>query len=280
MTESAKMKLTFAIPVIFFIVTLAPFSYSAYYFYKAVTSSTWPSTQGRIIECNYRQSNELKSPNTLAIKYSYTVGNQHYNGSTINFDDGMNDTARSILACKFPVGAIVKVYYNPQKPSDSVLIKGFRWQGHALLYITSFFMLFTIIMGIKIYGNREQIIRQYSSYEILVWKSPSKASETEAAELYQCFKTGEEFSEYVVTSADLEAFLKELTEKYPQLDKIPDEEFNHLKWDYIMVICDNVLYIPIKWECVEEVKPTIKRLAEKYELNCYDPQIPLFYKSS
>ena len=278
MTESAKMKLVFSTPIIFFIVVIAPFSYSAYYFYKAIASSNWPSAPGRIINCKYSHSNEVKSPDTLAVKYSYTVGKQYYNGSTINFDDGMNDTARSILACKFPSGANVKVYYNPESPSDSVLIKGFNWSGHFIFYFTSFLIIFTAILAIKIYGNWEQIIRQYTSYEILIWKSSSKVTETEAAVLYQRFKSGDDLSKSLVHSPDLEAFLDELTSEYPQLDKIPDEQFDELKWEYIMEISDNLLYVPIKWECVEEVKPLIKRLANKYELNCYDPQIPLLYK--
>jgi len=82
-------------------------------------TAQWPTVEGIV-----KQSEPVSEHDELLphIVYQYGVGDQKYN-STVKFPPDTNplpEFARSYVE-KFPVGATVEVYYNPQQPEESTL---------------------------------------------------------------------------------------------------------------------------------------------------------------
>jgi hypothetical protein len=109
---------------------------------KARTDETWIETQGtvvssRVVESSYRDQDTgqweyVENPEVI---YNYTVDERTYEGyklTPINSSDGT--PAREIVE-KYPAGAKVPVYYDPDDPSDAALSKESSILGYVLLSI-------------------------------------------------------------------------------------------------------------------------------------------------
>ena len=68
-----------------------------------------------------RSSSEGGSTNYPVVLYSYQVGGQAYQGLKIAPGPEVGGTGAGKIVGRYPVGAQVMVFYNPQKPSDTAL---------------------------------------------------------------------------------------------------------------------------------------------------------------
>lgn len=92
---------------------------------RAQNVKNWPTTTGRILSATTElrrrsgKSGYAPYPNIL---YEYTVGGQKFvsNRVSVGMDMGGSLYTPRVLA-RYPVGATVQVYYNPEAPADSVL---------------------------------------------------------------------------------------------------------------------------------------------------------------
>ena len=85
--------------------------------------SQWPSTMGTV-NASYlesRSSSEGGSTNYPVVQYSYRVGGQAYQGLKIAPGPEVGGTGAGKVVGRYPAGAQVMVFYNPQNPSDAVL---------------------------------------------------------------------------------------------------------------------------------------------------------------
>ena len=85
--------------------------------------SQWPSTMGTV-STSYlerRYSSDSGSTNYPVVHYSYRVGGQAYQGMKIAPGPDVGGTGAGKVVDRYPVGAQVMVFYNPQNPSDAVL---------------------------------------------------------------------------------------------------------------------------------------------------------------
>ena len=85
--------------------------------------SQWPSTMGTV-STSYlerRYSSDSGSTNYPVVHYSYQVGGQAYQGMKIAPGPDVGGTGAGKVVDRYPVGAQVMVFYNPQNPSDAVL---------------------------------------------------------------------------------------------------------------------------------------------------------------
>ena len=85
--------------------------------------SQWPSTMGTV-SASYlerRYSSDSGSTNYPVVHYSYQVGRQAYQGKKIAPGPDVGGTGAGKVVDRYPVGAQVMVFYNPQNPSDAVL---------------------------------------------------------------------------------------------------------------------------------------------------------------
>lgn len=85
---------------------------------------SWPSTMGTVMTSyleRRRSSNNSGSVNYPVVQYSYQVGGQLYQGSKIAPGMEVGGTGADKVVDRYPTGAQVMVFYNPQNYSDAVL---------------------------------------------------------------------------------------------------------------------------------------------------------------
>jgi hypothetical protein len=99
---------------------------------KAYSAESWPSVDGVIISSKTESASRAKKTGSIAlsssdISYSYFVKRRgKYTGKNIGFSSmGYATTYNKIqeVIAKYPVGKTVKVFYNPNNPSESTLLK-------------------------------------------------------------------------------------------------------------------------------------------------------------
>lgn len=85
--------------------------------------SQWPSTMGTV-HTSYlerRHSSESGSTDYPVVQYSYQVGGQAYQGAKLAPGPEVGGTGAGKVVARYPSGAQVMVFYNPQNPADAVL---------------------------------------------------------------------------------------------------------------------------------------------------------------
>lgn len=86
--------------------------------------SQWPSTMGTV-HASYLErrssSNNGGSTNYPVVQYSYQVGGQAYQSTKLAPGPEVGGTGAGKVVARYPAGAQVMVFYNPQNPSDAVL---------------------------------------------------------------------------------------------------------------------------------------------------------------
>ena len=90
---------------------------------RVATVSQWPSTMGTV-NASYlerRSSSEGGSTNYPVVQYSYQIGGRTYQGSKLAPGPEVGGTGAGKVVARYPAGAQVMVFYNPESPSDAVL---------------------------------------------------------------------------------------------------------------------------------------------------------------
>ena len=89
---------------------------------KMAVVSQWPSTMGNVVasRVEHRSSSD-GSTDYPVIQYSYQVGGQSYQGMKLAPGPEVGGTGARKVVGRYPAGAQVMVFYNPQNPSDAVL---------------------------------------------------------------------------------------------------------------------------------------------------------------
>lgn len=84
---------------------------------------SWSSTMGTVSNSylERRRSSKGGSVNYPVVQYSYQVGGQAYHGSKIAPGMEVGGTGAGKVVERYPAGAQVMVFYDPQNPSDAVL---------------------------------------------------------------------------------------------------------------------------------------------------------------
>lgn len=81
--------------------------------------AAWPHTSGTVlsatVQVNHHGTSRQETPLVL---YSYQVNGQFFRGNRVA-RRGVVDASRSVT--RYPAGACVTVYYDPQNPADSAL---------------------------------------------------------------------------------------------------------------------------------------------------------------
>ena len=112
---------------------------------KATASETWQATDGRILKSDIqvRGLTRRKRRATVTISFQYNVGEQSYTGNKLSFEkqDSFQPEAAEELLRPYPSGATCTVYYDPDNPADSVLIKGTRGSNIINLLTGVFFAI-------------------------------------------------------------------------------------------------------------------------------------------
>ena len=113
-------------PLVFFVVGLGVLIYGARDLYYGLTMNRWPGTSGKVIVSQLaRSSKTSRGYNFYAadVQYNYSVSGKDYVSSRVTMRDvevPRTKYAQSIID-RYPVGAAVKVFYNPSHPELAVL---------------------------------------------------------------------------------------------------------------------------------------------------------------
>ncbi len=127
---------------------------------KAYTSSSWPTVQGEVVHSELAQHRDSDGDQMYStdITYNYAVDGQQYSGSQVTLMDGSTSLRGTVqdTVKRYPSGATVTVYYEPEDPANGVLEPGLK--GGVLL-LGSFFVCFPAFGVLVIFGSLGQLLR-------------------------------------------------------------------------------------------------------------------------
>jgi hypothetical protein len=115
-------------------------AFGAFFFTKAITSrrdiaasQTWPSVQGEIIDVNVSRRPGKKRGTDLDVRYRYSVDGRDFVGKRAAF--AMEGSTHNDLADRWRREPRVPIYYDPQDPSRSVLLRDGQGVAESMIYI-------------------------------------------------------------------------------------------------------------------------------------------------
>ncbi|MCC6146131.1 MAG: DUF3592 domain-containing protein [Anaerolineaceae bacterium] len=97
---------------------------------KAELSRDWPGVQGKVTVSTVRETSSTDDDGYAStyyhpkVEFEYEVGGQTHTGKHVSFggSTGYGHPAQAKAKLEhYPVGALVQVYYNPERPSEAVL---------------------------------------------------------------------------------------------------------------------------------------------------------------
>jgi len=90
---------------------------------KMAAVSQWPSTMGTVMmsTIEQRSSSEGGYTDYPVVQYSYQINGQTYQSLKLAPGPEVGGTGARKVVARYPAGAQVMVFYNPQNPSDAVL---------------------------------------------------------------------------------------------------------------------------------------------------------------
>ncbi len=108
---------------------------TVYKYFEISKASRWKSTPGRVLSSRTKARKvrtidslsraeagaDLKVRNFADLVYEYRVGGKTYRGKRISVGEDLGDLFVEQRLAKYPVGASIKVYYNPRNPQQAVL---------------------------------------------------------------------------------------------------------------------------------------------------------------
>ena len=103
--------------------------YDAHMTEVSAASVEWPSVSGLIthsnLEARTRKTGSRRSTEyDVEVMFEYVVDDQVYRNDVVRFDQAnLSHKEKELLVSAHPVGKKVEVYYNPDKPKQSVLIR-------------------------------------------------------------------------------------------------------------------------------------------------------------
>jgi len=90
---------------------------------KMAEVSQWPSTMGNVVMSTIERRSDSEGGHTdyPVVQYSFQVNGQAYQSTKRAPGPEVGGTGARGVVAKYPAGAQVMVFYNPQNPSDAVL---------------------------------------------------------------------------------------------------------------------------------------------------------------
>ncbi len=109
---------------------VALFGLQVYGFYKTTQCGNWPATSGQVVQSEMRRSGRTYRS---VVEYEYRVGSKKYSSRNVCFA-GMSFFAHSTTD-KYQRNQHVKVFYNPDLPSEAVLEREFPASAYVVMLI-------------------------------------------------------------------------------------------------------------------------------------------------
>ncbi|WP_020407445.1 hypothetical protein [Hahella ganghwensis] len=110
------------------------------------------------------------------------------------------------------------------------------------------------------------------SFDLGVFYTESPHTDEEAIERYIAYCEMDDLTPYIEPSEKVGAFLKELTDQYPQIDDWPEADIDECPWSIAFDVSEGHILMPMVFSRADEMYQVIVSLAEKHGLICVDPQ--------
>lgn len=140
MTEKQIKRYILVLSISFLLVGTLFSVKSLYLILNAYKSKSWPTVNGIIVSSEIEQKSVMDSHRKqyrLKIFYYYYVNNEKYESERISFSEKSYPTkikAQEQLD-KYTKNSNIKVFYNPQNPTQSVIEPGWDWQNWGSIII-------------------------------------------------------------------------------------------------------------------------------------------------
>jgi len=107
-------------------------------------SAEWPATSGTIISSELNAHPVSRRKAKANIRYEFSVNERRYSGDRIRFVDtsGNGKSIQQGILDTYPIGKQVEVFYQPDKPSNCVLVRG----GGAFAFLV--FLPLLLLLGL------------------------------------------------------------------------------------------------------------------------------------
>ena len=113
------------------------------------------------------------------------------------------------------------------------------------------------------------------SYDVAIWDGEQPKSDDDALEVFEQMAAVYDAETDETPSAALLLFIRDLTDRYPDLTTLPDNEVDDSPWadgPLVNNVTGRFLYLALAFAKTEEVLGFIAETARKYDLVCFDPQ--------
>jgi hypothetical protein len=122
-----------------------------YQFYMGLSSGSWPSTTGRIVNLNLSTPwwEEESVGYHLRAEYTYTVESEAYRSYRVSFGHRSYFSKKN-ASDQFPLGKEVEVYYDPENPANAVLEPGMKnlFSDWALIFVILALTIVALLVSI------------------------------------------------------------------------------------------------------------------------------------
>lgn len=123
--------------------------YGLWNLWQGASSPKWPTVTGQVVSSDLQRSRDRQGMVTYRaeVAYKYEVGGQTYASDRVFFGDQLQTSwatgpVREVE--RYHPGSQVQVFYDPNKPSRSVLEPGAPWQVYVVLFTAAAFLGFGI----------------------------------------------------------------------------------------------------------------------------------------
>jgi hypothetical protein len=97
---------------------------------RALASRKWPATTGTVVSIDMLVEQTVREPLYVPkIRYRYCVNGVQYEGDALKDAPQRkfySESAANALLHDYPVDSSITVFYDPQRPGDSLLVPGVR----------------------------------------------------------------------------------------------------------------------------------------------------------
>ena len=134
---------------IFFVIGAGMMIWGGIVIRNASVSSGWPTTQGKITSSTIGVSTDEDGSTYHAdINYQYVINDHWITADIVNFGEyGSDDPDHAgDIVDKYPVGKVVSVYYDPERPKTAVLEPGLTWSSYFILIMGIIFIIVPAII--------------------------------------------------------------------------------------------------------------------------------------
>jgi len=112
--------------IFFIFLGLYLLKYAIKSFRQYEASKSWPTTQGQITASQVVRYQSTSSRRDFIVKYEYQVKDKQYEGYRVALYTIIHQEEADNLAKKYPANSEAIIHYEPNKPSNSILITGGR----------------------------------------------------------------------------------------------------------------------------------------------------------